>query len=155
MLVVFWLCYDIVLITRESEYIKAQLWSYEAPYARLMPKSEMTCAMKRAKALRVIEIPVGNFSDISIDLPIAIWDEILNQVLFLLSNSVQFNSVLMPPAWFSLQTVPSQSQHNNQAARGISGHTETIHIFCSLFPSIQQKLQTAKAFRTGRRHQYT
>ena len=85
MLVVFWLCYDIVLLTRDSECMKAQLWSHEAPYARLTPKSEMTCAMKRAKALRVIEIPVGNFSDFSINLPIAIWDEIVNQVLFLLS----------------------------------------------------------------------
>ena len=37
------------------------------------------------KALRVTQIPFGEFADYSINLPDAIWDEILNQVVCLLS----------------------------------------------------------------------
>lgn len=84
MLIIFWLSYDLVLITRDSEDIMSQLLSYEAQHLRHMSKRERTEAMKRAKAMRVIEFPIGEFADFAISVPVAIWEEILNQVLFLL-----------------------------------------------------------------------
>ena len=85
MLIIFWLCYDALLITRDSEDIMSQLLSFEAPYLRSVSKAGRIRVMKRAKAMRVIEFPIGEFADFSISLPIVLWEEILNQVLFLLS----------------------------------------------------------------------
>ena len=85
MLIIFWLSYDGVLFTRASEDILSTLLSYEAPYVRQMPRAVRVQVMKRARAMRVIEFPIGEFADFSINLPITIWEEVLNQVLFLLS----------------------------------------------------------------------
>ena len=85
MIVMFWSAYDFLLITRDSEEVKGQLLSYEAPHLRGMSKAERIRVMKRAKAMRLIETRVGDFADFTISVPLAIWDEIINQVLFLLS----------------------------------------------------------------------
>ena len=85
LIIIFWSCYDILLVTRASEDILGQLLSYEAAHLRKMPKVERTVVMKRAKAMRLIEIPVGDFSDFGVSVPIAIWDEIVNQIFVLLS----------------------------------------------------------------------
>ena len=85
MAIMFWNLYDLLIVIRDSEDIMRQLWSYEAPYLRPMPNNLRTRVLKRAKAMRVLEFPVGEFADFNINLPIAMWDEILNQVLFLLS----------------------------------------------------------------------
>ena len=82
---IFWMAYDIVLITRDSEYMRGQLLSHESTHLRRMSKYERTRVVMRAKAMRVTEFPVGNFADFSLNLPIAVWDEVVNQVLFLLS----------------------------------------------------------------------
>ena len=83
--IMFWQIYDVFLLTRDSEDIMRHLLSYDAPYLRPMPKALRTQVLKRAKAMRVLEFPVGEFADFNMNLPIAMWDEILNQVLFLLS----------------------------------------------------------------------
>ena len=85
MLIIFWLCYDALLITRDSEEVMSQLLSFEVPYLRSTPKAGRIRIMKRAKAMRIVEYPVGEFADFSISLPIVLWEEILNQLLFLLS----------------------------------------------------------------------
>ena len=85
MLIIFWMSYDAVLITRDSEDILGQLLSYEAPYLRSMSRREKIEVLKRARAMRAVDLPIGEFADFSINLPVTIWEEILNQVLFLLS----------------------------------------------------------------------
>ena len=85
MLIIFWASYDVVVLTRDSEDILGKLLSHQVSYLRTAPKDVRTRVMKRARAMRVIEFPIGDFADFTINLPIAIWDEILNQVLFLLS----------------------------------------------------------------------
>ena len=82
---IFWLGYDGVLITRDSEGILGQLRSSQAPYLRSVPKHVRTLVMKRVRAMRVLEFRVGDFANFSVNVPISIWDEILNQVVFLLS----------------------------------------------------------------------
>ena len=85
LLTTFWVIYDAVLITRDSEYVRGKLLSYDSSHLRRMSKHERTLVMKRAKALQVTEFPIGDFADISLTLAFVIWDEIVNQVLFLLS----------------------------------------------------------------------
>ena len=81
----FWMSYDIVLITRDSEYIRGQLLSHESPYLVHMTTHERNLVMKRARAFRVPEFPVGEFTDFTLSLAIVVWEEVITQVLFLLS----------------------------------------------------------------------
>ena len=85
MFVIFWMCYEAVLLVRASEEIVGQLASHDAKFLRPLPRALRMEVLKVAKAMKPIEIPLGHFAKFSISLPIAIWDEILNQVLFLLS----------------------------------------------------------------------
>ena len=52
LLIIFWSCYDCLLITRGSEDILDRLLSHEAPYLCSMSKRERVLVMKRAKAMR-------------------------------------------------------------------------------------------------------
>ena len=85
MVIIFWLCYDTVLLVRASEDIMSQLISHDAEYLKQMPRAMRIQALKRARAMKALEFPVGEFAEFSLDLPVTLWDEILNQVLFLLS----------------------------------------------------------------------
>ena len=85
MVVLFWVFYEIVCNTRDSEDILGQLRSQEAPFLREIPIAMRMRAFKRAKAMRAIEFPVGTFADFSITVPVAVWDEIVNDVVFLLT----------------------------------------------------------------------
>ena len=84
-LIIFWMSYDIVLITRDFEYIRGQFLCHDAPYLVQKTKWDRKHVMMRARAMRVVEFPLGDFADFSFNLPIAVWDEVVNQVLFLLS----------------------------------------------------------------------
>ena len=85
MLIVFWLCYDCVRVTRASEEIIGRLQSENAGYFRPFPRAERIQVLKRAKIMKEFEFPLGTYSEVTLNLPIAMWEEILNQVLFLLS----------------------------------------------------------------------
>ena len=85
MAVLFWVIYDLFLVTRDSEDIMRKMLKYDTPYLRPMPKDLRTKVLKRAGAMRVFDFPVGGFADMNMNLPISVWDEILNQILFLLS----------------------------------------------------------------------
>ena len=85
MFMVFWLCYDIVRIVRASEEIIGRLQSDDADYLRPLSRAMRVQVLKRARALKEIVYPVGEFSELTLNLPIAMWEEILNQILFLLS----------------------------------------------------------------------
>ena len=85
MLIIFWLCYDTVRVVRASEEIIDRLQSQSADYLRPLPRAMRMHVLKRARAMKEIEYPVGEFSELTLNLPIAMWEEILNQVLFLLS----------------------------------------------------------------------
>ena len=84
-LVIFWFCYDTVLVIRASEGLMGQLLYHQAVYLRPLSTAERIKVLKRAKAMKVLEFPIGDFAEFSLTLPVSIWDEIVNQVLFLLS----------------------------------------------------------------------
>ena len=85
LLIIFWLSYDIALITRDFECIRGQLLSHQSPYLVHMSRHERKCVMMRATAMRVVEFPVGEFADFSLSMSVAVWEEVVNQVLFLLT----------------------------------------------------------------------
>ena len=85
MLIVFWLCYDGVRLVRASEEIIGRLQSESAGYLRPLTRAGRSQVLKRAKVMKELEFPLGEFSEVTLNLPIAMWEEILNQVLFLLS----------------------------------------------------------------------
>ena len=62
LITMFWVIYDLLLVTRDSEEIRSQLLSYQVPYLRPMPKNLRTKVLKRARAMRVLEFPLGEFA---------------------------------------------------------------------------------------------
>ena len=83
--IVFRICYDAVVAKRAGDGVLGNLQSRTAGYfSRLGPveKREMT---RRARALQPVYIGMGEFSEITLEMWMSIWDEILNQLLFLLT----------------------------------------------------------------------
>ena len=84
--VIFVWTYDIVLVGRASEEVLGKLKSFHVDWReRGISDLQRRRFLKRAKACRPIQIPIGSFGDVSLDVPVIMWDEILNQLLFLLS----------------------------------------------------------------------
>lgn len=82
--ILFWQCYDQILVTRASEDILGTLWRHDVPYFRRMSRQRRLALMKRAKAMRPVIFLMGD-SELTMSVPIGAWDEIINQILFLLS----------------------------------------------------------------------
>ena len=84
--VIFWVVDDIVLIRRASEEVLGKLRTFGAGSRENgISDFELAGFVKRAKACRPIAIPIGIFGDVSLDVPVIMWDEKLNRLLFLLS----------------------------------------------------------------------
>ena len=85
MLMISWVCYDGVRIMRAPGEVIDGLWLANAGYLCALPRAVRIQVLKRAKVMREIEFAVGEFTIVTLNLPIAVWEEVLNQVLFLLS----------------------------------------------------------------------
>ena len=82
----FWWSYDVVLLTRASEDVLGKLRSFDYNWRENgISDIQRLRYLKRAKACRPVNIPIGTFGEFSLDVPVIMWDEILNQLLFLLS----------------------------------------------------------------------
>ena len=89
-LITFDLCYDGILTIRASEGSLGLLRSKEKQYFRGLSVEERRFRNKTAMALRPVFFNVGDFADYDdsrrlMELPITVWDEMLNQLLFLLT----------------------------------------------------------------------
>ena len=84
-LVMFGQIYEAVCITRASQAIISRMLSAEELDLKLMTKSERDEIMRRAKAFRLVQAPIGDFGYVSMSVFMACCEEILSQVLFLLS----------------------------------------------------------------------
>ena len=87
---VFWICYQVVLVIRASEDIIRVLTTIEVGQRSHGGMGVTSLALKkyiriRGKATRPLNYRIGEFNDFTLDVPIGIWDEILNQLLFLLT----------------------------------------------------------------------
>ena len=83
--VMFSMCWDGIIVLRASEDLVSTLRSTAPAYILRLAPSERAYSMMRAKAARTSFFHVGIFADFSFDVTIAIAEEILNQLLFLLS----------------------------------------------------------------------
>ena len=80
--IVFWVCTDCLAVTRNTEDILISLQSKPEAAWRLDGQVEL---LKRAKAVRPVLHPIGNFGSITLGVLVVFTEEILNQLLFLLS----------------------------------------------------------------------
>ena len=85
MLVIFWLCYDAVRIVRASQGVLSSLLTQDVEYMRGLSRVGRLEVLKRARAMKELECPIGEFTEFSLSLPVNVWHEIINQVIFLLS----------------------------------------------------------------------
>ena len=85
MVIVTWLCYDAVVAKRAADEAMESLRSRVAPYFQRLTQAEKLEVMKRAQALRPVYIAVWEFAEFTLDVPVNLWDEVINQLLFLLS----------------------------------------------------------------------
>ena len=85
LLLTFWLPYQFVLAVRASEDVVGVLTSLKDIYSGELSLNERKYLARKAKATRILGYRMGGFGNFSFDVPVVMWDEILNQLLFLLS----------------------------------------------------------------------
>ena len=83
--IMFDICLDGVQAIIAAEDVLSRLKSTEMGYLSRMTVEEKMAMLKRAKALRIVSASVGIFGEYSMDVPVAAWDEIVNQIMFLLT----------------------------------------------------------------------
>ena len=85
MSIMSWVVYDAVRIKRTAEQVIGTLESRSEPFYRELSLVQRNELSRRARALRPVHLSVGNFADLSPEILANMWDEVLNQLLFLLS----------------------------------------------------------------------
>ena len=84
--IIFWLSYDAMMAKRGSEEILANLQSAAYKYyLQELDTQDRKVFLKRTKALRPASFPIGNFGEVSFELPVTVWEESVDQLLVLLS----------------------------------------------------------------------
>ena len=85
MLIVTWLFYDGVVTKRMADEVLANLQSKTTGcYHRLGPVEKREL-LRRSRALKPVYLGIGQFTEISLEVAIGVWEEVLNQLLFFLS----------------------------------------------------------------------
>ena len=84
-LIIFWFTYQLVLVMRASEDIVEVLKTTPDKYFGVLGVSERNYSTRKARATRAFGYRMGNFGNFSLEVPIVMWEEIWNQLLFLLS----------------------------------------------------------------------
>ena len=80
-----WIFLDAVWAKRAADEVLENPQSRtEDCYGRL-PLTERKELVRRARALQPLYLGLGDFTELSFDVIISVWDEVLNQLLFLLS----------------------------------------------------------------------
>ena len=82
---IFGFAYDVVCVQQDSEEIVEKLQGLASPSLRALTLEEKRKVLKRSKAVTPLPFRVGAFTDYSLVVPLAAWDEIWNQLFFLLS----------------------------------------------------------------------
>ena len=85
LVILFWICYDATVVIQESEKLLSQLRSDGSPYLAGLTREEKIKILLRSRAMRPLSFPISNFTTFSLAIPANVWDEVLNQIVFLLS----------------------------------------------------------------------
>ena len=84
-IIVTWLLYDAVSIKRSADAALANLQSRMTACYQRLQRAEKTEFVRTARALQPIRLAIGEFTNITLDVVTTIWEEVINQLLFLLS----------------------------------------------------------------------
>ena len=85
LVILFWISYDATVVIQASEKLLSQLRSDGSQYLAGLSREEKIRILLRSRAMRPLAFPIGNFTNFSLAVPANIWDEVLNQIVFLLS----------------------------------------------------------------------
>ena len=80
-----WIWYDGVTMKREGNEVKENLQSRTHKFLWDLEPSKRKYLFCKARALRPMHLNIGQFSHITLEGLVGIWDEVLNQLMFLLS----------------------------------------------------------------------
>ena len=83
--VISWVVYDFVMVKRAADQVAVMLQSRTEPFYNRLSLIQRKELNRRARALRPVRISIGNFADVSLEVLVNMWDEVLNKLLFLLS----------------------------------------------------------------------
>ena len=82
---ILWACCNTVRAIEQSKMLLQTLRSAQDPYFRALARREQLELLKRAKAMKDFHVALGHFGKFGLDFVVAMWDEIVSQLLFLLS----------------------------------------------------------------------
>ena len=85
MVVITWLFYDAVSAKRSADEVLANLQSRTTRYYERLDSHGKIEFVRRARALQPVRLRIGEFTEASLEVAASIWDEVFNQLLFLLS----------------------------------------------------------------------
>ena len=85
LLTMSWLWYDIVFIQRESDEAMENLRTKTHKFLWDLEPCQRKYLFRSGRALRPVGITIGQFADMTFEGLVGVWEEILNQFLFLLS----------------------------------------------------------------------
>ena len=87
MFLLTWQFYDAVVVKRTTDEVMANLQSRTSGYYRTLRGNPAGKAefMRRCRALQPIRLTIGDFTEFTLEVVMNIWEEVFNQLLFLLS----------------------------------------------------------------------
>ena len=85
LVVISWYWYDMVSMKREGQEVLEHLQSRSHKFLRQLPPRQQKYVCRKARGLRPPYVTIGQFSDVTLEGLVGVWDEILHQFLFLLS----------------------------------------------------------------------
>ena len=86
MFIITWLIYDAVTVKRSADEVLSKLQSRTTGFYRtLREPAEKKEFMIRSRALQPVRLTIGEFTEGTMEVVVSIWEEVLNQLLFLLS----------------------------------------------------------------------
>ena len=80
-----WLWYDVVTMKREGDEVLENLQNRSHAFLRELESNQRKFVHRKGQALRSPYVTIGQFSDMTLEGLVGVWDEILNQFLLLLS----------------------------------------------------------------------
>ena len=83
--ILFRFCYEAVVTKRRGDEAVGSLQSRTRGYFRTLEVGEKREMMRRATALQPVYMALGEFVEITLEVSVSIWDEIIDQLLFFLS----------------------------------------------------------------------
>ena len=77
--------YDAVVARRSADGVLAGLQSRTSCFYARLERAEKIEFVRRARALPAVHLYIGEFNELTLDVAATTWDEVLNQLVFLLS----------------------------------------------------------------------